>query len=100
MEFFNKITNKVSEWNAAQYEKKINTNRDKGTCPDCYGRGFYIVDAFFDPTCPSCNGSGSFSDWAETTQQQLEQCFYVFTFEPFNGRDGHQFTFMIPSNIG
>ena len=72
MEIFNKITNKISEWNATQLEKKINTNRDKGTCPDCSGRGFFVMDAFLDPTCPSCNGTGSFSDWVETTQHQLE----------------------------
>lgn len=72
MEFISKIANKISDWNASQYEKKINASREKGTCPDCFGRGFYIVEAYFDPTCPSCNGSGLFSDWAEITEQQLK----------------------------
>ncbi len=72
MEIFNKINNRISEWNTTQTKKKININRRKGTCPDCSGRGFFVTDAFIDPTCPSCNGTGSFSDWAETTLQQLE----------------------------
>lgn len=74
MEIFNKITHKISEWNTARNEKRININRDKGTCPDCSGKGFdpmiYSGGTFIDPNfvyCPSCNGTGSFSDWAETT---------------------------------
>ncbi|KRG11481.1 hypothetical protein ACA30_10800 [Virgibacillus soli] len=72
MEIFNKINNRIAEWNATQTKKKINIHRRKGTCPDCSGRGFFTTDALIDPTCSSCNGTGSFSDWAETTLQQLE----------------------------
>ncbi|GIN73784.1 hypothetical protein J14TS2_42590 [Bacillus sp. J14TS2] len=72
MEIFNKINDRISEWNATQTKKKINTNRHKGTCPDCSGKGFFATEALVDPTCPSCNGTGSFLDWAETTLQQLD----------------------------
>jgi DnaJ-class molecular chaperone len=67
------LFNAISEWKAAHYEKKISKMRSLDKCPDCYGRGIQpmvIGDySIAEYNCNGCSGTGSFSDWAETTQQ-------------------------------
>ena len=64
----------ISAWNTARQEKHIALMQDKGLCPDCRGRGFssyapyeYSYTNVYD--CSGCNGSGSYVDWVETTNQ-------------------------------
>ncbi|MGX2958144.1 methionine aminopeptidase [Peribacillus sp. JNUCC 23] len=64
----------ISAWNTARQEKHIALMQDKGLCPDCRGRGFssyapydYSYTNVYD--CLGCNGSGSYVDWVETTNQ-------------------------------
>jgi DnaJ-class molecular chaperone len=70
MVFFNAI----SEWKKASHEKKISKMRSQGTCPDCRGRGFipmfseFVEFSTYADDCHGCNGSGLFTDWAETNQ--------------------------------
>jgi DnaJ-class molecular chaperone len=66
---------------AKRREEKVEANlmdmKNKGKCPECRGTGLnypYHIAAvdYMPPTdleCPSCNGSGSFGDWAETHQR-------------------------------
>lgn len=67
------IFNTIQEWNKNRYEKRITAMELKGKCPDCNGKGintlalneFYVTNVY---DCPGCNGSGSYSDWAENNQ--------------------------------
>ncbi|WP_018660294.1 hypothetical protein [Heyndrickxia acidiproducens] len=58
----------ISSWQTARQEKFVANMHKKNKCPDCYGRGFIAPAGYeyaypFD--CTSCNGSGTFSDWAK-----------------------------------
>ncbi|RFU61818.1 methionine aminopeptidase [Peribacillus glennii] len=64
----------ISAWNASRYAKHVSNMEEKGLCPDCRGKGFnayapneYYYSHVYD--CSGCNGSGSFSDWAETNAE-------------------------------
>ncbi|PYZ93418.1 methionine aminopeptidase [Salipaludibacillus keqinensis] len=64
----------IAQWNTARQEKLLNEMKERGDCPDCYGRGFtiptseyYISPDHFE--CPSCNGSGRYVDWNNNTYQ-------------------------------
>jgi hypothetical protein len=61
----------ISAWNTSRYVKHVSRMEDKGFCPDCSGRGFngYAPNEFYYSNvfeCSGCNGTGSFTDWAET----------------------------------
>jgi len=63
----------VSNWVAARYEKNKAEMEALGLCPDCNGKGFNsfnIYEYYYtNPLdCPSCNGTGSYTDWLETNQ--------------------------------
>ncbi|WP_100407474.1 methionine aminopeptidase [Bacillus solitudinis] len=66
MGFFNAIR----QWTETRKSKRIADFELEGTCPNCQGRGFNMLESeimmgsFND--CTGCRGSGSFSDWAET----------------------------------
>ncbi|MFC4617643.1 methionine aminopeptidase [Camelliibacillus cellulosilyticus] len=60
------VFNAYSNWRAGRQEKHRSKMEALGKCPDCRGRGFltlydYEYAAPFD--CPSCDGSGLYSDW-------------------------------------
>ena len=50
-------------------KKKITDMKSKGICPDCNGQGIIIFayEYVTPDQCSGCNGSGSFKDWARTT---------------------------------
>jgi DnaJ-class molecular chaperone len=61
----------INAWNQTRHEKHVALMQEKGLCPDCRGRGYnaympheYSYHNIYD--CQSCNGTGSFTDWAET----------------------------------
>ncbi|PLT31887.1 methionine aminopeptidase [Peribacillus deserti] len=65
------LFSKFSEWNHARQEKFLSEMEALGSCPDCRGRGFnsYTPNEFYYSNvydCPGCNGSGLYSDWAES----------------------------------
>ncbi|WP_138419515.1 methionine aminopeptidase [Aquibacillus sediminis] len=57
----------ISEWSNGRYEKKVAKMRELGKCPDCNGHGIEVMpyEHFFSSPyeCPSCAGTGQFSDW-------------------------------------
>jgi DnaJ-class molecular chaperone len=65
------LLNAISQWNMANYEKKIERNRLQGTCPDCNGKGFHPwvlhdhigMGSYQSLSCHGCDGSGLFSIW-------------------------------------
>lgn len=67
----------MAEWRLASHEKKVARNRERGTCPECRGLGFYPLTASeymaFHATdgytCQQCNGSGMFTDWEQVQSQ-------------------------------
>ncbi|MGE6259161.1 methionine aminopeptidase [Heyndrickxia sporothermodurans] len=56
-----------SNWKMERYEKYLMTMQNLGKCPDCKGKGFTIPYSVYAAAyeCPSCNGSGLYSDWFE-----------------------------------
>ncbi|HJV44743.1 MAG TPA: methionine aminopeptidase [Bacillota bacterium] len=58
------------EWRKDRYEKKIETMRLQGKCPECQGTGLTNFYGVMEPIytdqldCESCNGTGMFADWA------------------------------------
>ncbi|MDC3412139.1 methionine aminopeptidase [Aquibacillus sp. 3ASR75-11] len=55
-----------SNWRAAKYQQKVANAEENGFCPDCGGQGFstFANEHFYTTyDCPSCNGSGLFSEW-------------------------------------
>lgn len=70
------LLNSFQDWKASRYEKKISEMQSQGICPDCHGKGvntfplndYYLANVY---DCPGCNGSGSFSDWATNTEQNI-----------------------------
>lgn len=61
----------ISDWNTARYDRHVSNMEEKGLCPDCRGKGFnaYAPNEYYYSNvyeCSGCNGSGSFTDWAET----------------------------------
>lgn len=72
-----RLFNGISDWRAARKEKWISKMESQGKCPDCRGYGIEplpMTDMGFTQIfdCPSCNGSGLYSDWAEAMQQEIE----------------------------
>ncbi len=61
------ILNSLNEWSNSRYEKKVEKMRGQGKCPDCNGRGIetFAYEHFYNHSfqCPSCQGTGTFSDW-------------------------------------
>ncbi|MFE8702170.1 methionine aminopeptidase [Cytobacillus sp. FJAT-54145] len=58
-----------NEWISSRYENHISKMELENRCPDCYGKGFQLYphaielvpyDGLYD--CPSCNGSGLFTN--------------------------------------
>lgn len=63
------LLHSIAEWNKGRQERHISRMKERGSCPQCYGRGFHtyaghefhLFSSALD--CPGCEGSGSFSDW-------------------------------------
>ncbi|RXT15414.1 methionine aminopeptidase [Ammoniphilus sp. CFH 90114] len=61
------------DWKNANHERKVSEMGAQGKCPDCFGRGFnpVMLSGFYYTSvldCPGCNGSGLFTDWAESKE--------------------------------
>ncbi|MFC0470907.1 methionine aminopeptidase [Halalkalibacter kiskunsagensis] len=62
----------ISQWTEMRKKKRIENFKSQGTCPNCQGKGFNILESemmmgtCYD--CAGCSGSGSFSAWAEINQ--------------------------------
>lgn len=64
------LMNAISQWNNERYERKIDTMRAEGLCPECKGRGAHVPISDYNFSyvyyeCGGCEGSGKFSDWTE-----------------------------------
>ncbi|KAA0547828.1 methionine aminopeptidase [Bacillus sp. BGMRC 2118] len=59
----------ITDWNKARQERHVSTMKDKGDCPQCYGKGFHAYPghefSFYTASldCPGCDGSGLYVDW-------------------------------------
>ncbi|ALC81539.1 MULTISPECIES: hypothetical protein [Bacillus] len=58
----------LSDWFHAQHAKHVNKMKAEGKCPACRGTAHISFISPFEGhsvVCPSCNGSGLYSDWEE-----------------------------------
>ncbi|TCP24121.1 hypothetical protein EV207_12745 [Scopulibacillus darangshiensis] len=62
------LFNALSNWKSGRYEKHLSRLKDADRCPDCSGRGYLTEYSYEFPSaleCKGCDGSGSYTAWAE-----------------------------------